>query len=196
LYLPEDGEEGWRVDDEGAVEAAGVVVGDYLERAHEQVEESRRRPEKACAAEEKKKIRFIVSVTWSIIRSILSSPCIPADSTARTFQHQDQSVFHSNCTGAKQTKQQALPQKRRPSTVHAPCKRRLARSRPGTTPRHARQRQRHFNATRPDRSRESGRQRAQGPGAAEASSVAFATDPASRMCASDRRRRYRYCAAH
>lgn len=50
--LPEDGEEGRRVDDEGAVEAAGVVVGDDLERAHEQVEESRRRPEKACIEEE------------------------------------------------------------------------------------------------------------------------------------------------
>lgn len=47
-YLPHDGEEGGRVDDEGAVEAAGVVVGDDLERAHEEVEESRRRPEKAC----------------------------------------------------------------------------------------------------------------------------------------------------
>jgi hypothetical protein len=89
LYHPEDGEERWRVDDEGAVEPAGVVVGDDLERAHEQVEENRRRPEKACAAEGKKEIRFIVSVNWSIIRCILFPPCIPADSTARTFQHQD-----------------------------------------------------------------------------------------------------------
>lgn len=57
-YLPEDGEERRRVDDEGAVEAAGVVVGDDLERAHEQVEERRRRAEKACTAKE---IRMVSS---------------------------------------------------------------------------------------------------------------------------------------
>jgi hypothetical protein len=40
------------------VEAAGVVVGDDLERAHEQVEERRRRAEKACTAKE---IRMVSS---------------------------------------------------------------------------------------------------------------------------------------
>jgi hypothetical protein len=59
------------------VEAAGVVVGDDLERAHEQVEESRRRAEKACAAK-----RFASSRQSSVNQSpLFFSP----DSTAHTF---------------------------------------------------------------------------------------------------------------
>lgn len=63
MYLPHDGEEGGRVDDEGAVEAAGVVVGDDLERAHQQVQESRRGPEKACEIIKRFGSSFIPSTT-------------------------------------------------------------------------------------------------------------------------------------
>lgn len=47
-HLPKVGEQGGWIDDERLVESTGVVVGDDLESAHEEVEESRRRSEQAC----------------------------------------------------------------------------------------------------------------------------------------------------
>lgn len=106
-YLPEDGEEGGRVDDEGAVEAAGVVVGDDLERAHEQVEESRRRAEKACAAK-----RFASSRQSSVNQSpLFFSP----DSTAHTFP-----PFFSSIIFATPTTTRFKPHRREASEL--PCR--------------------------------------------------------------------------
>lgn len=157
-YLPEDGEEGGWVDDEGAVEAAGVVVGDDLERAHEQVEESRRRAEKACTAK-----RFASPRQSSVNQSPSFSPIPrPALSRSELLSHFCYLLALVRTTRFKPHRREASelprgggeerlglphPPKAVSATVHA-----TQASYPkcsvgqGPGPRHARKQQRHGNA--------------------------------------------------